>query len=258
LKGRLKIRDVWKRVVSSILVAVMVTAFAASSAQARFLTPDTYDPWMQGVDINRYSYAGDDPVNGSDPNGHNNMGDNGGPPLDPIDVEDEPEFTTDMPGMDRIERQFERMVRNLVDGAAGTAIIAVDKRNRDIKAADIKREAQRAQIATNAKDGAQRERDFVKELQAKYPSASIQSQTYLRDKDGKIVRDPVTGEARRVDVVVVRGRQGIAFEVTSRTADKTRQSEKDARIRSSGGNYFRDRTSGNMMKLDRTRIERRR
>jgi hypothetical protein len=39
-------------------------------AQARFLTPDTYDPWLQGVDINRYAYAGDDPVNGSDPNGH--------------------------------------------------------------------------------------------------------------------------------------------------------------------------------------------
>jgi hypothetical protein len=36
----------------------------------RFLTPDTFDPILQGVDINRYAYAGNDPVNSSDPNGH--------------------------------------------------------------------------------------------------------------------------------------------------------------------------------------------
>lgn len=37
----------------------------------RFLTPDTWDPDLPGVDINRYAYAGNDPVNGADPNGHN-------------------------------------------------------------------------------------------------------------------------------------------------------------------------------------------
>jgi RHS repeat-associated protein len=36
----------------------------------RFLTPDTWDPIVAGVDINRYAYAGNDPVNFSDPNGH--------------------------------------------------------------------------------------------------------------------------------------------------------------------------------------------
>ena len=36
----------------------------------RFLSPDTWDPTLPGVDINRYAYAGNDPVNGSDPNGH--------------------------------------------------------------------------------------------------------------------------------------------------------------------------------------------
>jgi RHS repeat-associated protein len=36
----------------------------------RFLTPDTWDPMMPGVDVNRYAYAGNDPVNFSDPNGH--------------------------------------------------------------------------------------------------------------------------------------------------------------------------------------------
>ena len=36
----------------------------------RFLTPDTFDPILAGVDFNRYAYSGNDPVNLSDPNGH--------------------------------------------------------------------------------------------------------------------------------------------------------------------------------------------
>ena len=36
----------------------------------RFLSPDTWDPILAGVDFNRYAYAGNDPINGSDPNGH--------------------------------------------------------------------------------------------------------------------------------------------------------------------------------------------
>ncbi len=36
----------------------------------RFLSPDTWDPTLPGVDINRYAYAGNDPVNASDPSGH--------------------------------------------------------------------------------------------------------------------------------------------------------------------------------------------
>ncbi|MBK5571668.1 RHS repeat-associated core domain-containing protein, partial [Ensifer sp. SSB1] len=36
----------------------------------RFISPDTWDPTQPGVGTNRYSYAGNDPVNNSDPNGH--------------------------------------------------------------------------------------------------------------------------------------------------------------------------------------------
>ncbi|CAN7654849.1 RHS repeat-associated core domain-containing protein [Pararhizobium sp. LjRoot235] len=36
----------------------------------RFIQPDTWDPTMEGVGTNRYAYAGNDPVNKSDPNGH--------------------------------------------------------------------------------------------------------------------------------------------------------------------------------------------
>jgi RHS repeat-associated protein len=35
-----------------------------------FISPDSWDPMLPGVDVNRYAYAGGDPVNGSDPNGH--------------------------------------------------------------------------------------------------------------------------------------------------------------------------------------------
>jgi RHS repeat-associated protein len=37
---------------------------------ARFLSPDTWDPMRRGVGTNRYAYAGNDPINFSDRNGH--------------------------------------------------------------------------------------------------------------------------------------------------------------------------------------------
>jgi RHS repeat-associated protein len=39
-------------------------------ALGRFISPDTWDPTLPGVGTNRYAYAGNDPVNKSDPNGH--------------------------------------------------------------------------------------------------------------------------------------------------------------------------------------------
>jgi RHS repeat-associated protein len=38
--------------------------------QARFISPDTWDPMQEGVGFNRYAYAGGDPINGKDPSGH--------------------------------------------------------------------------------------------------------------------------------------------------------------------------------------------
>ncbi len=40
----------------------------------RFLTPDTWDLIIAEVDINRYAYSGNDPVNFSDANGHSRRG----------------------------------------------------------------------------------------------------------------------------------------------------------------------------------------
>jgi hypothetical protein len=58
------------RALSLLLVCVMLTTSFASTANARFVSPDDMDPTMQGVGTNRYAYSGNDPVNKSDPNGH--------------------------------------------------------------------------------------------------------------------------------------------------------------------------------------------
>ncbi|MBA3518700.1 MAG: RHS repeat-associated core domain-containing protein [Rhizobiales bacterium] len=36
----------------------------------RFLSPDDFDPTLPGLGTNRYAYAGNDPINNADPNGH--------------------------------------------------------------------------------------------------------------------------------------------------------------------------------------------
>jgi hypothetical protein len=65
----IKMQSTIKLIVSAVLLAIFMS-LSLPTAQARFLTPDAYDPWMQGVDINRYAYSQDDPINHSDPNGH--------------------------------------------------------------------------------------------------------------------------------------------------------------------------------------------
>ena len=115
----------------------------------------------------------------------------------------------------------------------------------------------------NKLDGLAREKEVAEELKEKYPTEEgyqIIPEAYLRDKDGNIVKDPVTGEARRVDFMVVKdGKVVDSIEVTSKTADKTEQTAKEERIREAGGNYIRD-NDGDLVEIPptvHTRIERR-
>ena len=115
----------------------------------------------------------------------------------------------------------------------------------------------------NKIDGLAREAEVANELEKQYPEEEgfqVISETYLRDKNGNIVKDSETGEARRVDFMVVKDGKVIdSIEVTSKTADKTEQSAKEERIRKSGGNYIRD-NEGNLVEIPstvHTRIERR-
>ncbi|WP_213881480.1 hypothetical protein [Pseudomonas sp. dw_358] len=67
------------------------------------------------------------------------------------------------------------------------------------------------------------------------------SERYLRNSGGRIVKDPLTGEGRRIDFVIKQtDGTGFAKEITSLTADKTGQLLKEERIREAGGLFVRD------------------
>jgi len=57
------------RLLKQFILTAMLALFA-SQASALFVQADNWDPRMQGVGTNRYAYAGGDPINMSDPNGH--------------------------------------------------------------------------------------------------------------------------------------------------------------------------------------------
>lgn len=115
----------------------------------------------------------------------------------------------------------------------------------------------------NKQEGLERERKVEEELKSQYPERKgygILSEVYLRDETGSLVRDPLTGETRRIDFVAIKAGKAVdSIEVTSITADKTEQSAKEERIRSNGGNYIRD-NNGILIEIPsdiHTRIERR-
>ncbi|MDR2132557.1 MAG: hypothetical protein LBP30_04340 [Clostridiales Family XIII bacterium] len=119
------------------------------------------------------------------------------------------------------------------------------------------------QIVENKRDGIKREEDVGTELKKEYPESEnyqIVREAYLRDKNGQIVKDPETGEARRIDFVVVKdGRVIDSVEVTSQTAPKDAQCAKEARIREHGGNFIKlpDGSMAEFSSNTTTKIERR-
>ncbi|CAN5561476.1 hypothetical protein BH10PSE7_BH10PSE7_30130 [soil metagenome] len=70
----IKFKHALARLLCCALLFGLAALAAPQSASARFLQPDTWDPILLGVDINRYAYAGNDPINGSDPLGHQFFG----------------------------------------------------------------------------------------------------------------------------------------------------------------------------------------
>lgn len=109
-------------------------------------------------------------------------------------------------------------------------------------------------IDDNRRAGDRRESEFKDWLEKQYGANDgyiIEDEVYLRDKDGNIVKDPVTGEARRVDFVVIKDGKVIkSYEVTSPTAPKEDQMAKEARIRENGGNYIRDEETAESIAYD--------
>ena len=93
----------------------------------------------------------------------------------------------------------------------------------------------------NKKDGLAREERAKEIYERRYGKDNVISEKTLRDANGKSVKDPITGEKRRLDFIV-KGKDGKwrAKEVTSKTADKRDQLAKESRIRQEGGTYIRN------------------
>lgn len=71
-----------------------------------------------------------------------------------------------------------------------------------------------------------------------------------RNADGTRALDPLTGEARRIDhVVIENGEVRHLVETTSKTADKIDQSLKEQAIRAQGSVYIRDRATGKLIEV---------
>ena len=124
-------------------------------------------------------------------------------------------------------------------------------------------EAEKKPPIQNKVDGIRRENEVETELEEKYPQSegyTIEKEIYLRDKDGNIIKDTETGEARRIDFAVTKdGKVVETIEVTSNTASKDAQIAKEERIRENGGNYIKD-SNGNIIEIPenvKTKVERR-
>jgi hypothetical protein len=59
-----------RQALSLFIICGLLTVQFSSAANARFISPDDWDPTLPGVGTNRYAYSGNDPVNKSDRNGH--------------------------------------------------------------------------------------------------------------------------------------------------------------------------------------------
>lgn len=112
----------------------------------------------------------------------------------------------------------------------------------------------RALVRQNAEQGMSREEAILKKLSEQYPNAKIYKQCYLCDNLGRQLKDPVSGEARRLDLLVVQGGKALKpIEVTSRKASKSTQMNKEKRIRQaqkeSGKDLYAQIGKGDVIKI---------
>ena len=87
------------RAIVRLMICVCLILPSLTAANARFISPDDWDPTLPGVGTNRYAYSQNDPVNRSDPNGH--QSDDDGPNSDGDDDDDFVSDEMDLyPGVD--------------------------------------------------------------------------------------------------------------------------------------------------------------
>lgn len=115
----------------------------------------------------------------------------------------------------------------------------------------------RYQGVVNKQASIAREQSAGLNLRIQYPDGSVQSEKYLRDANNVIIKDPITGKARRIDFVVFVGDAAVdSVEVTSLNAPKGQQILRENRIRNAGGIYVLDVRTGKLVDISavQTRI----
>ncbi len=196
------------------------------------------DPIGSKDDLDLYAYTGDDPVNKADPTGNQTLTQYvySAPATVP---------TADTDWAEAVDMAAYGLAA-ISDGLLGCQCgpeaslpgegFKIGSEILEGAAEDM----QAARMASNAADGMRREATAVQAIAADNPSALVNTQTYLRDSSGNIAKDPVTGQGRRIDIAVAKNGSADTYEVTSSTATKAAQQQKEDRILQNGGTYVRD------------------
>ena len=88
-----------------------------------------------------------------------------------------------------------------------------------------------SEIVKHKMEGIAREETVMKELFSEFGEKNVLREQYLRDNLGRIIKDPLTNEARRIDFIVKEGDKVVkSIEVTSELAEKGAQIRKTERI----------------------------
>ncbi|HEY5713578.1 MAG TPA: RHS repeat-associated core domain-containing protein [Allosphingosinicella sp.] len=193
------------------------------------------DPIGYDDQFNLYEYVGDDPVNHTDPTGAQSLSDVHSF-VQLIERELNPVTMTVHVVEDVIAAIRNPSLENIA--VAGLGLVP--------EAGPVARLTRAERMVQNAASGRRREREVAAALRRENPSARVQNQSMLRDRNGRIVRDPETGRGRRVDFAVIESGRARTVETTSLRAPKTSQSEREQRIINAGGQYIRDRQTGQL------------
>jgi hypothetical protein len=133
---------------------------------------------------------------------------------------------------------------NIVSAAVGVVPGVGDVASKAIKIA--------GKAIPNLLVGIRRQDEVLERLKALFPDKIIQRENYLRTADGKKAIDPLTGEGRRVDFSVIdpATRTAKTVEVTGPNVNKALQEGKEKRILDSGGEFVRNRKTGELCRVE--------
>ena len=149
------------------------------------------------------------------------------------------------------EAGAEKVAKELVE--AGTEKAAKEVTS-NLAEKGVKEVKEVSQVVKNKWDGIAREEKVLADLIEKYGKDNVLREQFIRDKFGKIIKDPITNEARRIDFIVIAKDKVLrSIEVTSETAPKLLQTEKELRIlkqaREMGGAFIKNIDTGELIEF---------